>query len=165
MTVEYLKRSELSTVLDLLTPTNRRICLVMLSSGLRVSDVVGLTTEQIKKQRFTVKEIKTKKSRRVFLPKSLQAELLPHCGKVWAFEGRTPEFHRSRQAVWKDLKRASRACRLPANVGAHSMRKDFAVEYYAKHGLKKTQAELLHDNPAVTLLYCLSDKLREDKSR
>lgn len=161
---EYLKHDELNTVLDLLMPRNRLICLVMLFTGLRVSDAVRLKTEQIEKQRFTIREIKTKKSVKVYIPEKLKNQILAQSGKIYAFENPRSGGHITRQAVWKDLNRAKRACRLKANATPHSFRKDFAVEIFKKYGLSKTQEKLNHDNAAVTLLYAMSDKLREEKN-
>lgn len=159
---DYLEHDELNTVLDLLMPRNRLICLVMLFSGLRVSDVVGLKKEQIIKQRFNVRERKTGKSIRVYIPDKLKTEILAQSGDIYAFEGNSGA-PITRQAVWKDLKRAQKACRLRVNAAPHSFRKNFAVEVYKKYGLSRAQARLNHDNAAVTLLYAMADKLRGAK--
>ena len=80
----------------------------MLATGLRVGDVLKLTTEQVKRQRFTVRESKTGKTRRVYLPAKLQLQLLAQAGRLYAFEGRTDwRKHRTRQAVWKDTVRCA----------------------------------------------------------
>lgn len=161
---DYLKHDELNTVLDLLMPRNRLICLVMLFTGLRVSDTVQLKKSQIEKQRFSIRETKTKKSVRVYIPERLKNEILAQSGKIYAFENPRSGGHVTRQAVWKDLNRAKRACRLRANATPHTFRKNFAVEVFKKYGLSKTQQKLNHDNPAVTLLYAMADKLRDFKN-
>lgn len=151
---------ELDLVLRLLTPDNRLVARVMLSTGLRVGDVLGLRPDQIKPS-VTITEGKTGKRRRVRMPQRLCDDVLARAGRVWAFPSpRDATRHRTRQAVWADLKRAQRACRLSANLGTHSMRKAYAVRLMARyHDLARVQADLQHDRPEVTMLYALADKL------
>lgn len=150
-------------MLALLTPPNRLACQLALHTGLRISDVLALRTEQLK-PRLTVKEAKTGKSRRITIPKQLLADIQAQAGEVWAWPGRDPAKHRTRQAVWADVKRAQRACRLPSNIGPHSLRKTYAVRQYARSGdLGKVQAALNHSDPAVTVLYALADHISGQK--
>lgn len=150
---------KLELVLDLLTPENALVARTMLATGLRVSDVLELTPEQIKPS-VAVTERKTGKKRRVRIPKKLCEDILRRAGKVWAFPGRDPVKHRTRQAVWKDIKRAQKACRFTVNLGTHSMRKAYAVELMHRYGdLDRVQKDLQHDRPEVTMLYALADKL------
>ena len=108
MTTEYLLEREMDHVLAALTPSNRLVCEVCLHTGLRVGDVVALETQRIGRQ-FWVVEAKTKKRRRVNLPGVLLRQLLAQAGPVWVFPGRDPAKHRTRQAVWADVKRAANA--------------------------------------------------------
>ena len=85
----YVEPTALGLVLAALQPTNRLVFEVMLATGLRVGDVLKLTTEQVKRQRFTVRESKTGKTRRVYLPAKLQLQLLEQAGRLYVFEGRT----------------------------------------------------------------------------
>lgn len=86
-------------------------------------------------------------------------------GEIWVFESpRDPKKHRSRQGVWKDVKRAARAFRLPQNVAPHSARKVYAVDLLAKYGdIERVQRALNHSNPAVTMIYAMADKLYSAK--
>lgn len=151
---------QLDLVLQLLMPTNRLVARVMLCTGLRVGDVLSLTPEQIRPVQ-SITEAKTGKRRKVRMPPALCEELRRQSGRRWVFEGaRDPDKHRSRQAVWADIKRAQRACRFRANLGTHSMRKVYAVRLMAKyHDLARVQRDLQHDRPEVTALYALADKL------
>ena len=109
---------------------------------------------------------KTGKKRQVGLPAPLLAELRENAGEYWVFPGRTPEKHRSRQAVWKDMKRAAKAFRLPVNAGPHSARKVYAVELMRKYGdIDRVRRALNHDSEITTLLYALADRQREAKQR
>jgi integrase len=158
-----LLHQALDLVLASLTPGNRLVCLVMLRTGLRVGDVVSLRADQIG-PRFTVREAKTRKSRRVSLPGWLVDQIKAQAhGSPWAFPSpANPEKHRTRQAVWKDIKRAQKAFRIKANCGTHSMRKAYAVELFAKYGdLAVVRKALNHDNDWVTMLYAFADRLPE----
>lgn len=101
-------------VLGALMPANRLACEVSAATGLRIGDVLSLRTEQVEKgQRFTVREQKTGKTRRVYLPKEIHKRALAMAGHRFVFEGRLDgKKHRTRQAVYKDLVRAAKLFRL-----------------------------------------------------
>lgn len=161
---EYLLEREVGHVLAALTPQNRLIARVCLHTGLRVGDVVALKREQLGRQ-FVVTEAKTGKRRKVGLPDGLRAEVLAQAGREWAFPGAKDGQHKTRQAVWKDVKRAAKAFRLPQNVGPHSFRKVYAVELLAKYGdIERVRRSLNHQNVATTLIYAMADRLLEARS-
>lgn len=163
MRTEYLLNREVEQVLHLLTPENRLVLRVCLHTGLRISDVLTLRTEQLKPH-FWVTEQKTKKRRQVGLPEPLLSDLKESAGEYWVFPGADPERHRTRQAVWKDVKRAARAMRLPQNVGPHSARKVYAVELMRKYGdIDRVRRALNHDSETVTLIYAMADHQLEAK--
>ena len=153
---------KLELVLDLLMPSNALVARVMLSTGLRVGDVVELTREQIKPS-MRVTERKTGKMRTVRISKQLCDAVLRQASSSWAFPSqRDPTRHRTRQAVWADIKRAQRACRSTVNLGTHSMRKAYAVQLMHKYGdLERVRQALQHDRVEVTMLYALADKLSQ----
>ena len=165
MKTEYLLHREAEHVLAALTPSNRLVCRVCLHTGLRVGDVVALETEALRAH-FWVRESKTGKRKQVGLPASLLAEIRAQAGQRWAFPGRDPQRHRTRQAVWADVKRASKAFRLTQNVGPHSFRKVFAVDLLGKYGdLDRVRRALNHGSAATTLIYAMADKLLEVKGK
>ena len=164
MKSEYINPDMVEHILYALTPANRLVCQVCLHTGLRVGDVLQLRTADLK-QRMTITEQKTGKKRRVCLTASLLRELQQQAGKVYVFEHRTdPGKHRTRQAVYLDLKRAAKAFRLKINLTPHSLRKIYAVCLYQKScDLKKVQTALNHEYDSVTLLYALADVLPKNK--
>lgn len=163
MKTEYLLAKEVGHILAALTPQNRLIARVCLHTGLRVGDVVSLKTQALGLQ-FTVTEAKTKKRRKVGLTATLLAEIRAQAGPVWAFPGRSPGTHKTRQAVWADVKRAAKAFRLPQNVGPHSFRKVYAVDLLNKYGdLQRVQRALNHGGVETTLIYAMADRLLEAK--
>lgn len=163
-TTTYIDGDQLELVLALLTQPNRLACQLALHTGLRISDVLSLRTDQLK-PRLTVREAKTGKSRRVTIPRQLLANIQAQAGEVWAWPGRDPAKHRTRQAVWADVKRAQRALRLPDNIGPHSLRKTYAVRQFARSGdMHKVQAALNHSDVAVTMLYAMADHLTQQRA-
>lgn len=164
MKTEYLLHREVEHVLAALMPVNRVAMRVCIHTGLRVGDVLALRTDQIA-PRFWVTEQKTKKRRIVGLPSDLLADMRKIAGKKYVFEhSNDPERHRTRQAVWKDVKRAARAFRLPQNVAPHSARKVYAVDLLAKYGdIAKVQRALNHSGPSVTMIYAMADQLYRQK--
>lgn len=164
MKTEYLLHREVEHVLAALMPVNRVVMRVCIHTGLRVGDVLALRTDQIA-PRFWVTEQKTKKRRIVGLPSDLLVDMRKIAGKKYVFEHRNdPERHRTRQAVWKDVKRAARAFRLPQNVAPHSARKVYAVDLLAKYGdIAKVQRALNHSGPSVTMIYVMADQLYRQK--
>ena len=136
-----------------------------LATGLRIGDVLALKTEQLKPH-FWVTEQKTGKRRQVGLPEPLLSDIKKQAGETWAFPGRDGRKPRTRQAVWKDVKRAAEAFRIPQNVGPHSARKVYAVELLEKYGdIKRVQKALNHSNQAVTMVYAMADAQLRAKNK
>lgn len=165
MRTEYLFEKEVDNVLSALTDTNRLVMRVCLQTGLRVGDVLQLTPDKLKPH-FWVTEQKTGKPRQVGLPEPLLSDLKKHSGKYWVFEGRDPRKHHTRQAVWKDVKRAAEAFRLRQNVAPHSARKVYAVDLLKKYGnMERVRRALNHSSETVTLIYAMADQQLEANYR
>lgn len=127
--------------------------------------MVALKSSQLASQ-FWITEQKTGKRRRVNLSSALLRQLRQQAGPEWVFSGATsPHKHRTRQAVWKDVKRAAKAFRLPQNVGVHSFRKVYAVDQLkkGKGNLGKVQRALNHADVSTTMIYAMSYQLYLDK--
>lgn len=138
-------------------PENRLVMRTALTTGLRIGDVLELRPEQLKPH-FWVTEQKTGKKRQVGLPEPLLSDLKKNAGKYWVFPGRDPKKHRTRQAVWKDVKRAARAFRLKQNVGPHSARKVYAVDLLRKYGdIERVRRALNHSSESITMIYAMAD--------
>lgn len=165
MRTEYLLQKEVDGVLMLLTEPNALIMRTVLHTGLRVGDVLKLRTAELK-PRFWVTEGKTGKRKQVGLPGPLLKDILEQAGETWAFENPRTHKPRTRQGVWKDVKRAAAAMRLPQNVGTHSARKVYAVDLMAKYGdIEKVRKALNHSSTAVTEIYALADMRLASKNR
>lgn len=165
MRTEYLIDREVERVLDLLTYENRLVMRTLLHTGLRISDVLQLRPEQLKPN-FWVTEQKTGKRKQVGLPEPLLSDLCASAGRTWVFAGADPAKHRTRQAVWKDVKRAAAALRLTANAAPHSARKVYAVKLLEKYGdIERVRRALNHGGIEVTLIYAMADKQLTAKGR
>lgn len=182
MKTEYLLNREVERILAVLTPGNALVVRVMLHTGLRVGDALRLTFPL--REQMWITEGKTGKRKHIGLPRPLIDEICrraepyipetkrryiyeapPTGPRLWAFPSPSDyNKHRTRQAVWKDVKRAARAFRVPANAGTHSMRKVYAVELLKKYGnIERVKRALNHSDESVTLIYALADKMISEK--
>ena len=165
MRTEYLLEKEVELVLDLLTYENRLVMRTLLHTGLRIGDVLQLRPQQLKPN-FWITEQKTGKRRQVGLPEPLLTDLRECADSEWVFPGSKPGKHRTRQAVWKDVKRAAEAARLTQNVAPHSARKVYAVELMERYGdIEKVRRALNHKYESVTLIYAMADQRLRAKGR
>lgn len=165
MTTEYLVWREMEHVFAALTPANRLVCRVCVSTGLRLGDVVALRSDELAPQ-FWITEQKTGKRRRVNLTNELLDQLRAQAGAVWVFPSpKDPSKHRTRQAVWWDVKRAAKAFRLPQNVAPHSLRKVYAVELLSrcKGNVGRVQRALNHSDAATTYIYAMAYEIYRAK--
>lgn len=164
---DWVSDDVIAHVLAALMPENRLAILTSMLTGLRIGDVLSLRSSVLLKERFTIVEQKTLKKRTLRLPGRLRDELLKISGKIYIFEHRTdPRRHRSRQAVYKDIRRASKAFRIKELVAPHSARKIYAVKEYKKDfNIKRVQALLNHSSEAVTMIYALADQVAEKRRK
>lgn len=161
MRSEWVPHETIDHILAALMPANRLAIEVSMRYGMRIGDVLSMRRTDVEKGSWSYKEEKTGKSRRIRLSKLLQEHLLAQSGRVYIFEHRTDwKRHRTRQAVYKDIKRASKAFRVSGHVSPHTARKIYAVAAYKRYGnLKQVQKLLNHSSEAVTMIYALADCL------
>lgn len=165
MRSEWIPKGDFEHILSALTPENRLACEVSLATGLRIGDVLSLTPDRVRKQRFTLREQKTGKTRAVRLPNDLVKRCLACSGQHYIFENRLDgRKHRTRQAVYKDLKRVARLFNAHKNITPHSARKVYAVDEFEKTGnLKRVQKLLNHSDEVVTMLYAMANIVNKRK--
>lgn len=76
---DWIDREAMGHVLAALMPENRLAIEVAIATGLRISDVLSIETDKLRdkngelgnRNRITVRELKTGKNRRVYLPNEL----------------------------------------------------------------------------------------------
>lgn len=163
MRSDWINNVSIGHILEALTWENRLAVRLSMATGLRIGDVLAIRTARLK-QRMTVKEEKTGKSRRIYIPTDLYYELSLVAGRFFVFEHRTDQNkHRTRQAVYKDIKRACKAFRYSVNVTPHTARKIYSVNQMKNKNIKQLQADLKHADVGVTMIYALADEITRRK--
>lgn len=161
----WVTHDEMGHVLAALMPENRLAVRVAMHTGLRISDVLRLRPKDLRTSRPTIRESKTGKTRRISLPRDLLEELRQNAGDYWVFPGRAdPRKHRTRQAVYKDIRQAAAVFQRTGavrrgQVSTHTARKIAAVDARKRGGMEAAQRLLNHSDPAITVLYALADQL------
>lgn len=168
MRSEWINQETMALILAAMMPANALAIECSLYTGLRIDDVLALKTEIVQRTpRPYVRDSKTGKLHRIYLPAELREKMLAQAGKLYIWEHRCDwKKHRTRQAVYKDMRAAAavfeRNGKLRNHISPHTARKCAAVRAYEKGGLAAAAALLNHDegHPAVTLLYALSADAR-----
>lgn len=166
MRADYIFIDVFKSVLNALTYENQLAIQTSLTTGLRISDVLSLRSQAIA-ERMTITESKTGHKRHIRLPTELLDDLLSIAGKIYVFEGRTDyRKHRTRQAVYKDIKRACKAFRISSSlqISSHSARKIYAVNKYKRTCKLSAVKDILgHSSEAVAMIYALADEVTRRK--
>lgn len=165
-------------IVGLMYEPNALAMQVAFETGLRISDVLSLRTKQIKQKTFTVTEQKTGKKRKIKLSDALRASLMKISGEDLVFPHRTDKTkHRTRQTVWKDIKRVERILQNEGYLqktdtgrhgksdnesvlGTHSGRKTYARRYYDDtHDFDGIRQRLNHQRDEITAVYLMSQMI------
>lgn len=165
MRSRWVSDEVVQALLVALTAPNRLACEMSWRYGMRIGDVLDTRTADVRRGRWSYREEKTGKLRRITLSQDMRTRLLMQAGAVYVFEGRLDPFkHRTRFAVYKDIRRAAGLFRLGRGVSPHSMRKGYAVRKMHQTGdLKRVQRLLNHDDEAVTMIYAFADVIANQK--
>ena len=156
---DFIEREHFSLLLELMRPDNALALRVALVTGLRIGDVLALTPECLGSDNI-VRTIcaKTDKPFEGRVPSHIAIELWQNANDFWLFPSPTDrERHKTRQAVWADLKKAVKKCGVRLNVTPHSARKIYAVETFHRKGLDAVQERLGHDRIETSMLYAFAD--------
>lgn len=165
---DYIPPDSFEILLKALMPQNRLALQVAMATGLRIDDVLHIKTADMQKGRFTVKEMKTGKRRRVRIPNALREECLRYAGRFYVFEHRLEQTKpRTRQAVYKDLKRACNLFRVNGlQISPHTARKIYSVCLYDKYNsVDKVRETMKHSDNATTEIYCNADVKTEKATK
>lgn len=134
-----------------------------LETGMRIGDAVALPKSAINGRKVTFMAQKTGKGAEMEISADLARRLSTIAGVAWIFPGRDPQKHRTRQAVYKDLRAVAKQYGVAEHVSPHSARKTYAVGVYRSDGLKACRERLQHDREGTTLLYALADKITAER--
>ena len=165
MTTDYLPIEDFRRLFPYLTYDNYLAIRVSLETGLRIGDVVALRTADLQGDVLKYTASKTGKQGKAKITKDLADKLKRYAGTEYIFASSSKLGHRTRQAVWKNIKQAAHACGITVNVAPHSARKTFAVGVAKRQGFAAAQRALQHDSAAVTGLYVYSGLLTEAQSK
>ena len=162
MRTDYLNPQLYNRLYACMTYENVLALRVALETGLRIDDVLSLRADQIRRRTISGTAHKTDKGYRKAVSADLAkrlAALTPNKGGYIFPHRLDPLRHRTRQAVWNNMKMAARRLGVELNAAPHSARKTYAVEMFRDKGLEQTQRELQHDRISTTMLYAFSDML------
>lgn len=163
---KWVSKGIMEHLLAACTWENELALRVSMTYGLRIGDVLRMPSDCLSTGKWSFREEKTGKRRRLTLSATLIRYLRGIAGKVYVFEHRLDwHKHRTRQAVYKDLKRVARAFRL-GGVSPHTARKVYAVARYAEcFDADRVRRLLNHNDEAVTYLYALADVLSAQRTK
>jgi len=159
MRSQWQKNERMTACYSRMTRANALVLMTSTATGLRVGDVLFLSSVQIRHGPLMgVVEHKTGRMTLIELPQQLHEALISLGNESWAFPGRDGTKPRTRQAVWKDLKKAAGGREAAKGLSPHSARKIYAVGLLEALGsLKAVQEQLGHEHIATTALYALSN--------
>lgn len=154
-------RHQLAEIKNYLKETNQRnfiFFLIGIQTGLRISDILSLTVQDVEKDEIILFEKKTKKYREVSMPKELKKELHkfiegkePNEYLIKSRKGDNNPIHR-RQAytILKDIGDRFKLERL----GTHSLRKTYGYHHYRTfNNIALLKKALNHTSERETLIY------------
>lgn len=137
---------ELRKLLRRLDDPARLAVRIAADTGLRISDILAIRPGDLA-EKMTVTERKTGKKRTVRLrPATLKA------AKAYSRYSGKFLIDRDRSTIYRQVRAAAEDLGL-SHISMHSIRKFYARNYYAAHGLARTQRELQHGYLSTTLLY------------
>lgn len=129
------------------------------ANGLRITDILTLRVKHLQIEKPTIKEQKTGKSKRIRIPSKTRRKLLEQTAgqapEDFVFKSESKTGHITRQAAFKAFKKAADKAEAKANIGTHTMRKNYALRQFNKGGLKYVQNKLNHSNIAESMIYLL----------
>ncbi len=123
-------------------------------TGLRVSDVLNLTVDKVKRSMCVIEQ-KTGNKRSVTLS-PLTFKRIKNFINYNHLSGDERLIARNRSTIFRHLKKVSNELLLES-VSMHSFRKFYARKFMKKHGVKRTQKELGHKYLSTTLLYLVDE--------
>lgn len=161
----YISERDYKKVLGLMEYENALALRVSLETGARIGDVLALREENLRARTLTYIAEKTGKKDSKAISPQLASLLRTNARNGFLFCGRSGTKPRTRQTVWKDLKRAAQRAGVPTDgFSPHFARKNYAVELFHEKGLPATQKALQHSRADTTMLYAFADILNNNNS-
>ncbi len=150
-----------------MTPANARAIAVSLETGLRIGDVLRIEVDDLADGGIYYTAQKTGKAGFARCSEKLLEILRDNAVDGVCFPSRygAKGKYRSRQAVWKDVRKAVKNAGLKAQISPHSARKTFAVDLRRREGVGAVQAALQHRYGTTTNEYAFADLQGMDYGR
>lgn len=146
-------------ILAYLKQKNHRDYLMFLigfNTGLRISDILNLTYDDLSHKTMYLREKKTKKLREIPINYTIRQEikqLNPRSKKEYIFKSRQGHSYITRQRAYQIIKEIEQEFGLK-NLGCHTLRKTFGYHFYQEQKDVVTLQEILnHSRPEITLRY------------
>ena len=158
----YVPPDTLKRVARFMKPVNALALRVSAATGLRIGDVLKLQRSALQGATLRYTAAKTGKQGEAALPPAVVKALKTAGNSEYFFPGRKPGTTRTRQAVYRDMKRACERANVAGQVSPHSARKVYAVELRKRDGVAAVQAALQHSNRETTLSYAYADLVGAD---
>ena len=161
MQSEFIQPSEYEKLYSAMQYQNVLAMRIAVETGLRIDDVLALTWGDLdgRKLRFVAKKTGKGGVKTLSADLSRRLELFRGGKNEFLFPGRDHTKHRTRQSVWKDVKRAAALLGITGHISPHSARKTYAVGVRKTQGLAAAQRELQHSRLDTTMLYAFADML------
>lgn len=159
MKAEYIDGGLWRGMVGSMTAQNALAITVSLETGMRIGDVLRLEVSNLLDSSITYTAAKTGKQGTAQCSERLICSLRANAVNGICFPSRkgAKSPYRSRQAVWKDVRKAATYAGIKPHVSPHSARKTFAVDLYHKRGIGAVQQALQHKYQTTTNLYALAD--------
>lgn len=160
------KIDHIKEILGRRSPRNRLMFVLGINTGLRISDILTLTVQDIhNKKHIEIREQKTGKVRQIKINQNLQAELTSYFKCYDCEEPQKKVFDISRIQAYRIINDAARTVGLSERIGTHTLRKTFGYYHYQKHkDVAILQNIFNHSSPSVTLRYIGVDADMIDES-
>lgn len=166
MRTDYLNPQLYNRLYAVMTYDNVLALRISLETGLRIDDVLSIRTEQIRGRTIRGIAEKTGKPYKKVISNDLASRLRALNRQGYIFPHRTKKnAHRTRQAVWSNMKKAADLLGVKLNAAPHSARKTYAVELLNDKGIDAVQRELQHDRISTTMLYAFSNLLTDNANK
>lgn len=157
MRAHYLNPSLYNKLYAVMQYENALALRTALETGWRIDDVLHLREIDLNGRTLSCVAMKTGKSDRKVVSADLAKRLRQIARHGRLFDGRFGNKPRTRQTVWRDVKKAAKRLQLDGNISPHSARKTYAVQDFRDGGLRKVQDDLQHDNINTTMIYAFAD--------
>ena len=158
MRSEFIERDLYNRVFQYMQYDNVLAMRVALETGLRIDDVMSLEAQNLTGNTIRCIAKKTGKSCTKVIPANLAKQLRNNSANGWLFPSPSnPNKHKTRQSVWKDIRKACELSGITQHVTPHSSRKTYAVDVFREEGITSAQRKLQHNRIETTMLYAFSD--------